>query len=162
MALLMILLVIMTLAAMWAVMARSLLKAAIGLAITSVMITILMFRLDSPLAAVFELSVCVGLITVVFISTISLTKPLTHKEIVELSKDRLKRFWYLPVIMILAGAGLMMLKLPNCIAAPKTLDTSNVQTLLWNQRQMDLFGQILIMLAGAIGVVILFVEEEKE
>ena len=75
------LLVLMLIAALWTVMGRSLLKAAIGLAITSAVIAILMFRLDSPLAAVFELSVCTGLVTVLFVSTISLTKPLTREQV---------------------------------------------------------------------------------
>ena len=56
----------MLLCCLWAVMARGLLRAAIALATTSVVLAIIMFRLDSPLAAVFELSVCAGLITVVF------------------------------------------------------------------------------------------------
>ncbi|MFA5085344.1 MAG: hypothetical protein WC482_03165, partial [Candidatus Omnitrophota bacterium] len=73
----MILLTAMVVAASWTVMTRSLLKSTIGLALTSAIITIIMFRLGSPLAAVFELSVCTGLITAVFVSTISLVKPLT-------------------------------------------------------------------------------------
>ncbi|MDD5730401.1 MAG: hypothetical protein PHN57_04670, partial [Candidatus Omnitrophica bacterium] len=55
------LLIAMVLAALWAVMATRLLRAAIALALTSVILTVIMFRLNSPLAAVFELSVCAGL-----------------------------------------------------------------------------------------------------
>ena len=91
MALNLILLVIMVVTAIWTVMVRSLLKAAIGLAVVSVIITIFMFGFDSPLAAVFELSVCAGLITVIFLSTIGLTKPLANKEIDLESKERVKR-----------------------------------------------------------------------
>ena len=36
----------MTLTALWTVMARSLLRAAIGLALTSALLTVVMFRLD--------------------------------------------------------------------------------------------------------------------
>ena len=50
MALNLILLVIMVVMAIWTVMNRSLLKAAIGLAVVSVIITIFMFRFDRPLA----------------------------------------------------------------------------------------------------------------
>jgi NADH-quinone oxidoreductase subunit J len=85
-------------AALWTVMTRSLLKAALGLAVTSALIAVVLFRLESPLAGVFELSVCAGLITAVFVSAISLMKPLTHKETIELSKARIKRYWFLPVI----------------------------------------------------------------
>jgi NADH-quinone oxidoreductase subunit J len=156
------LLVIMTLAALWTVMARSLLKATMGLAITSAILTILIFRMASPLAAVFELSVCTGLITVVFVSTISMTKPLTHKEIIEASKDRLKRFWYLPVIMILAAIGLCFLKMPGDIKPALSTGTMDVRNVLWNLRQLDMFGQVIIIIAGALGVAILFKERKDE
>ena len=61
-------------AGLWTVMTRSLLKAALGLAVTSALIAVILFRLDSPLAAVIELSVCAGLITAVFVSAISLSR----------------------------------------------------------------------------------------
>lgn len=148
---------------LWTVLCRSLLKATIGLALTSAVITILMFKLNSPLAAVFELSVCTGLITVVFVSTISLTKPLTHKEITDLSKDRIKRFWYLPVILLIAGAGMLFIKLKNDFAIKAaTPIISDVREILWNFRQLDLFGQILLIILGALGVVILFEERRRD
>ncbi|MFA5255848.1 MAG: hypothetical protein WC419_04025 [Candidatus Omnitrophota bacterium] len=158
----MILLTAMVVSASWTVMTRSLLKSTIGLALTSAIITIIMFRLGSPLAAVFELSVCTGLITAVFVSTISLVKPLTHKEIVKLSKDRLKRFWYLPVIMIAVGAVLICLKLPVDFKIPVKLAQSDMRGVLWNSRQLDIFGQIVVLLAGVFGIVLLFKEAGKK
>ena len=157
------LLIAMLAAALWTVMGRSLLKAAIGLATTSAIVSTLIFRLASPLAAVFELSVCTGLITVIFVTTISLTKPLTHKEIVGLSKDRLKRFWALPVIVAIAGIGMFFLNIKNDIAAaaPPSI-IQDVRYILWNMRQLDLFGQIIIIIIGALGVAILFEERKKD
>ena len=38
----------------------------------------------------------------------------------------------------------------------------DVRTVLWNVRQLDLFGQILILLAGVFGVLVLFKREEKD
>jgi NADH-quinone oxidoreductase subunit J len=157
-----ILLTAMVVASSWTVMTRSLLKSTIGLAATSAIITILMFRLDSPFAAVFELSVCTGLITAVFISTISLVKPLTHKEIVKLSKDRIKRFWYLPVIMVVAGIMLMFLNIPADFKMPAKAVESDVRSVLWNSRQVDIFGQIVVLLAGVFGIVLLFKETKKK
>lgn len=160
-----ILLISMTAAAMWTVMGRSLLKATIGLAVTSAVITILMFRLNSPLAAVFELSVCTGLITVVFVSTISLTKPLTHKEIVELSRDRLKRFWFLPVILGIVGAGLIVTITRPGFSVPihaAAAALKGAREVLWNLRQLDMFAQVIILIAGALGVVILFEEKRRD
>ena len=157
-----ILFIAMVMAALWAVLARSLLKATIGLAVTSAIVTIIMFRLNSPLAAVFELSVCTGLITVVFVSAISLTKPLTHKETLQVSRERMKKYWYLPVIMILAGAALSFVKVPALPGLPQEAVEMDARNVLWNMRQLDLFGQILLILAGAFGIVILFKEKIKK
>jgi len=158
------LLIAMLTAALWTVMGRSLLKAAIGLAITSAVITILMFRLDSPLAAVFELSVCTGLITVIFVSTISLTKPMTHKEIIEFSKDRMKRFRYLPIVVALAGAGLVLIKAKNDLMPTRSAWElfKDVKSVLWNFRQLDMFGQIIVLIIGALAVSILFEERKRD
>ena len=158
-----IMLFTMVLAALWTVMTRSLLKAALGLAVTSAILTIIMFRLDSPLAAVFELSVCAGLITAVFISAISLMKPLTHKETIELSKERIKRYWYLPVIMVIAGVALSFLNIPMNFRMPlEAASSADVRSTLWNSRPLDLLGQIVILLAGVFGIVILFKETNKK
>jgi NADH:ubiquinone oxidoreductase subunit 6 (subunit J) len=43
-------------AALWTVMTRSLIRSALGLALTSAILGIIMFRFDAWLAAVFELS----------------------------------------------------------------------------------------------------------
>jgi len=162
MALMLMLLILMIISALWTVMGRSLLKATIGLALTSAFITILMFRLDSPLAAVFELSVCAGLITVIFVSIISMTKPLTHKEILTLSRDRKKRFWYLPVILVIAAAALSFVRISPDMPADSSITIGSAREVLWNLRRMDLFGQIILILAGAIGVAILFEERRKD
>ena len=60
--------------AIMAVSFKKLLFAAISLAVLSVVLAIMFYRLNSPYAAVFELSVCAGLITALFVSVISLTK----------------------------------------------------------------------------------------
>ena len=157
------LLVVMLIAVLWTVMGRSLLKATIGLAVTSAIVTILMFKLNSPLAAVFELSVCTGLITVVFVSTISLTKPLTHKEIVDLSRERHKRFGYLPILMIVASIALTFIKIKNNIIVPPAAEAvTDVKHVMWNMRQLDMLGQIIVVIIGALGVIILFEERRSD
>lgn len=155
------LLILMTIAAIWTVMGRSLLKATIGLAVTSAILSILIFRLGSPLAAVFELSVCTGLITVVFVSTISLTKPLAHKDIVELAKKRTKRFIFLPVLMAAAAVALFKAGSPKALAVSTGEATGKVTEVLWNMRQLDMFGQVILIIAGALGVVVLFTEAKN-
>ena len=58
----------------FAIEKRDLLQSAILLGISSAILSIAFFIASAPIAAAFELVVCAGLITVLFISTISLTK----------------------------------------------------------------------------------------
>ena len=158
-----ILLILMVVAAVWAVVARSLLKAAVSLAIVSIVITIFMFKFNSALAGVFELSVCTGLITVIFLSTIGLTKPMTHKEIMAQARDKFLRYIWLPVLVIVVGTLLALFWKPAIdfsLPAPE-LET-DVRNVLWNLRHLDLFGQIIILLAGGFGAVILFKEIKSD
>ncbi len=69
-----LLIIILVACALAAVLLKDLLKAGIALGLLSVALSILFFRFDSPYAAVFELSVCAGLITVLFTSVVSLFK----------------------------------------------------------------------------------------
>jgi NADH-quinone oxidoreductase subunit J len=156
-----ILLVLLILAAVWAVMTRSLLMSAIGLAITSVILSIIIFMLGSPLAAVFELSVCAGLITVIFISTMSLTKPITRTELKQQTKKRIKRYWYMPVILVLLGVGCWLLIASPDLKVLGAYPENDVRNVMWKLRQTDVLGQVVIMLAGVFGVVVLFKERMK-
>ncbi len=154
--------VLMVLAALLTVMAARLLRAVIGLAVTSALLTALMFRLNSPLAAVFELSVCAGLIPAIFITTIGLTRRLTQEALVERRKEKLRRFWYLPVIVIVLGIALSQAHVPLGLVAPGAGNTMGVGEVLWIARHMDLFGQIVILLGGVFAVVVLVVEPDRE
>ena len=98
-----IVLVIMVLAALWASMTTLLLRATIGLALSSAMLAVAMYSLGAQLAAVFELSVCGGLISVVFVSVISLTQRRPFMDIVKYRRSRLTRFWPLPVVLLIVG-----------------------------------------------------------
>jgi NADH-quinone oxidoreductase subunit J len=156
-----ILAVALVISAVWTVMTARLLRSVIGLAVTSLILTIIMFMLNSPLAAVFELSVCAGLISAIFISVIGLTQRMTEDQMAVRRKERLSKFWLLPVILVLVGVALYQLRIPfdfHLQAAPAELDVRNI---IWNMRHLDLLGQIVILLAGAFGVVVLFKEGEK-
>ncbi len=154
-------LVLMVLAALWASMSTLLLRATIALALSSAMLSVVMFSLGATLAAVIELSVCAGLISVVFVSVISLTQRRPFKEIVVRWRSRLTRFWPLPVVMLAVGIGLSFVHTPVQIALPLPGPDGDVREVMWNLRQLDLFGQILILLAGVFGVMVLFKREEK-
>jgi len=155
-------LIVLIVAALWTMMTRSLLRSAIGLALTSALLTVLMFRFQAPLAAVFELSVCTGLISVLFISTISLTHPLSKQEVLQQMKERISRFWYLPLLVVLAGIALSLFPAKLALNMPKPELVHDVRMVLWNLRQLDIFGQIIVILAGVLGVVILLKERPKD
>ncbi|MCB4792253.1 MAG: hypothetical protein LHV68_10260 [Elusimicrobia bacterium] len=157
-----VLLSLLTFFSIWAVMRGTLLRAAIALALVSIILSIIMFRLGSALAAVFELSVCAGFITVLFMSVISLTKPMNYVETMEMTKGRIKRFWYLPVIVLLFLAGLFFLNIPVHFKAQNIVSLANERAVLWNLRQFDLFGQVVVLLLGVFGIVILIKSRFEE
>ena len=157
-----VILAILTAAALWSVLARSLVRAAICLALASALVALLMFRLGSPLAAVFELSVCSGLISVLFISTITLTESETAEQKSRHGQARLRRFWFLPVLVALLGAGLWMVRARLQVAPPFPEVTHDPRVMLWAQRPLDIVGQVAALLAGVFGVVILFKEGEAK
>ena len=150
-----VLLAAMVLAAVWTAMTIRLMRSVIGLALTSAILTILMFRLDSPIAAVFELSVCAGLIPAIFISTIGLTQRLTPQAAEARRKARFKIAWVLPAILIAAGIALSQARIGLDFAMPAAAAETDVRNVLWNLRHMDLIGQVTILLGGAFAVVIL-------
>jgi len=60
--------------ALLAVHLRDLLKGALALAVMSAVLAAIFFHLGAPWAAMFELSVCAGFITVLFLAVIALTE----------------------------------------------------------------------------------------
>jgi len=159
---------LMTLSALWAVMATDLLKSALALAMTSVFLSIVIFMLGSPLAAVIELSVCAGLITVIFISAISMVNSEGHnrEEDIAIRKSRrLKKYLPLPALLIVVMVcislwmrGLTELPIIPAADVPSMLTLSEV---MWDARRIDIVGQAIIILVGAFGIVVLFKEYMK-
>jgi NADH-quinone oxidoreductase subunit J len=156
------LLMLLLLAGVWTVMTLNLLKSAIGLAVTSVILTLVLFILNAPLAGVFELSVCAGLITVVFISAISLTKPLAGAEASARDRSRTRRFFILPILIAAVGWALSAFQPHLDCPLPPPGAEMDVRQVFWNLRRMDLVGQILVILAGVFGVVILFKDRSAD
>ena len=91
-------------------------------------------------------------------STISLTKPITRPELKQQTKNRIKRYWYLPVIVVglfIVLGYYMVSPEPKFFDSYMELDVRNV---IWKLRQTDLLGQIILILTGVFGVVVLFKE----
>ena len=71
-----------------------LIRSIVGLALTSAILSVVMYRLHSPLAAVFELSVCSGLISVIFVTTVSFTQRMSKEDLLIRRKERFLKYWY--------------------------------------------------------------------
>ena len=146
-----------------AAMLRSMLKATMALAMVSALLACVMFLMGATWAGLFELSVCVGLVTVVFISAISLTTP-TRKDPEKVAEHK-HRFAALPFILIFLGVAMIALFVIakfDVVSTAETLgEVVTFKEAFWNMRQADILGQIIIILAGALAVVILFKEGGK-
>lgn len=145
-------------AAIWAALSANLLRSAIALLFASVGLTLIFFTLRASLAAVFELSVCAGLITVLFVLTISLIQPRSETETTERCRKHYRKFYPLPVLGALVAALLWLTRagwLGFFPVAP-SVEAGDVGRILWLSRGLDLIGQITILLVGVYGVVVLF------
>lgn len=67
-----LLLVLMVVGIFLAVFLKDLLYSALSLGIASTMLAILFFKMQSPYAGVFELSVGAGMVTILFVAAITL------------------------------------------------------------------------------------------
>jgi len=138
-----------------------LVHAVVGLALTSAILAVIIYRLNSPLAAVFELSVCSGLISVIFITTVSFTQRISKERFIIRRRERLLRFLYLPFIIIVAGWLLIKyLRIPQ-FSLPSAASVTDARLVLWHLRHLDLLGQVIILIAGVFGVVVFFKETNK-
>jgi NADH-quinone oxidoreductase subunit J len=155
-------LIFLILAALMVVFSSRLLIAAIALALTSIIVTLLMFQLNSPLAAVFELSICAGLITVIFITTISFVKPQSQEDLAQRRKKRIKKYIALPVILVIVGFLTSTFIKSMTITLPAVIQEKNVANVLWNLRQVDMLGQAVVLLVGVFGIVVLFREGQDK
>lgn len=151
-----ILLPLLVVFAFYTVLSKSLLKMAIGLALVSATLTIVLFAMNSPLAAVFELSVCAGLITVVFVSVISLTEPASPREQEEGEINHYARFAPMVFLVLLVGWATWSVFSDATLPMARVLSGPDLRQALWNHRIIDVFGQLAVMFAGIYGVIVLF------
>jgi NADH-quinone oxidoreductase subunit J len=152
------LLVTMVGSALATIMTARVLRSALLLAVTSAVLAVLMYRLGAPIAAVFELSVCAGLIPAIFISAIGMTSRLSGEELKERQQEHWRRFGPLPGVVILVGVLLAIWQPDFGVTLPTLAGPSDVGEVLWNHRHADLLGQVTVLLAGAMAVVVLVKE----
>ena len=141
-----------------AILLRDLLRSAISLAVASLLLGIIFFRMSAPYAGVFEISVVAGLITVLFILTIALTNA---GEDVKESKAVNIAFPLFFVVFILIDALVMKSLLTKIPSLAPVSETGTFRDVLWKGRTMDLVGQIAVILAGVFSVLALFRKRDK-
>jgi NADH-quinone oxidoreductase subunit J len=141
-----------------AVFATDLIRSVIALLFGSVGLTLILFNLNASMAGIFELSVGAGLITVLFILAISLTRPLTKETQKERQKKHYRNFFVLPFIITIIAVLFYLNReqLMSAFTISQVKDTASVGEVLWGNRGLDLIGQISILLVGVFGVVVLF------
>ena len=108
-------------------------------------------------AAVFELSVCSGLITVLFVSTISLTKDSDQKEEAKLTGYLLPAF-----LLFFIGVDCLALRwlgpffLDAKAMVPADTLTGCFSKVFWGDRTTDVLGQAALILSGVFAILSLF------
>ncbi len=141
-----------------AIALKDLIRSAISLAVASLLLGIIFFRMNAPYAGVFEISVVAGLITVLFILTIALTK--TGDEVRE-SKLVDVVFPIVFVAFLVIDALVMKGLLGKVPALASGAETGSFGDALWRGRTLDLVGQIAVILAGVFAVLALFRKRDK-
>jgi NADH-quinone oxidoreductase subunit J len=140
-----------------AVLLQDLLKAAISLATASIFLAVVFFRMNAAYAGVFELSVVAGLITVLFITAIALTR--SDEKVREGRFHQLVfPLFFLALVVIDV---LVMKSLLGRIPAIASPEAGTFGEILWKERSFDLIGQIGVIFAGVLAVLALFRSRSK-
>jgi NADH-quinone oxidoreductase subunit J len=132
---------------------KDLLYVAVSLATTSVILALVLFCFGANIAGVFELSVCAGLITVLFVATVSMTKDSDQKEETRMARGFIPLF----VLIFLGLVYFVMKWLPHSLPALNAQPASgSFQKVFWELRSSDIIGQVALILAGVFGILALF------
>jgi uncharacterized MnhB-related membrane protein len=134
--------------AILAISAKRLLISAIWLAFTSALVALMLFLLGAPQIAVIELSVGAGLVTVLFVFAINIA----GEEVMGLrSALPLPLVW----ASIVLAAGLLIFFIFRSLGFVQFADTVSeiAATVLWQERYLDFLLQVVLILAGVLGVV---------
>jgi NADH-quinone oxidoreductase subunit J len=133
-------------------MSRRTIHAAVFLALVSILLAAAMFGAGAPWAGAFELSVCAGLITVLFASTASL---IGRGE--SYAKREARKFRWLPLFLVVFGVIIWFTgRIFDPVLEPTqkagALSLMSVGDIIWKLRTPDLLGQLCIFVAGVLTV----------
>jgi NADH-quinone oxidoreductase subunit J len=143
-------------------MAKRIVHSAIFLALVSIILSTIMFGANSPWAAVVELSVCAGLITVLFASTASMVG-----RGGKYAQREGKKFLFLPLALVVFGAFIWAAAayFAPVLDPVKHVDATPLLAageIIWKLRLPDIIGQLCIFVAGVLTVRIILGEGSDE
>jgi len=154
-------LISMVITSVFAAVSRNFIYAAMWLALLSVSVAVAMFSMNAPWAAVFELSVCAGLITVLFAGTASMLGRGTRY-----AQNERRFMKLLPVGLLVFGVCLWVISYPYAaLLKPSQITQTTpmlVGDIIWQLRYKDLIGQICIFIAGVLMVKTFFGGKKSE
>jgi NADH-quinone oxidoreductase subunit J len=138
---------------------KDLLYVGVSLAAISAMLAGVLFHFAANIAGVFELSVCAGLITVLFIATVSLTKDSDQK-----GESRLPTSFIPLFVLIFIGMDFFIMQwmMRSLLPATASQPSGTFQKVFWELRGADILGQVALILAGVFGILALFRLKEKK
>lgn len=147
-----VILVGMLLCAVMAIRSQKLLISALWLAGASALVSLFMYLLGAPEIAVIELSVGAGLVTVLFVFAINIVgdESVQAKEILPQPVS-----W---LLIILSIGLLTWFGLSGKLPTGMPFDGSPLSADFWQGRTADVMLQIVIIFAGALGILGLLAE----
>lgn len=154
----------MLLSSVYAVRADSTFKSALGLACSSVFLGILMYAMGSTWAALFEISVCSGFVTVIFISAVAMTSQKQDEQ--DKIYDQKKHTVLLPLLLIAGGVVMILCLTVGGFTLPPVHAEQDMQAaednfgeVLWTQHKDLILALLMTLIAGAFAVIVLFREK---
>jgi NADH:ubiquinone oxidoreductase subunit 6 (subunit J) len=142
-----------------AILFKDLLRAAISLAAASLLLGIIFFRMRAPYVGAFEISVVAGLITVLFIVTIALTKMEGGVRESKAASWAFPLFFVIFLVIDFIVTKSLLGRVPALESLP---DRGTFGEALWKVRTFDLVGQIGVIFAGVLSVLALFRKRDKD
>jgi NADH-quinone oxidoreductase subunit J len=142
-----------------AILVRDILKAAVSLAVASLLLGVLFFTMKAPYVGAFEISVVAGLITVLFVVTIALTGAEGGVRESKLAGWIFPLFFIIFLIIDLLVMRGLIGRIPSLVRGAETGTFSDA---LWKGRTFDLVAQIGLIFAGVFSVLALFRKRSKD
>ncbi|NMB54630.1 MAG: DUF4040 domain-containing protein [Leptolinea sp.] len=147
-----VILIGMLICAAMAIRAQRLLVSALWLAGASALVALWMYLLGAPEIAVIELSVGAGLVTVLFVFAINIAGEGGISGKVILPR------WVSWGLLIVSIGLLAWFSLSGGFPAPGVPDGQLFKVNFWESRSVDVLLQIVIIFAGALGILGLLAE----